>query len=180
MRGVNNYKRTEKERGEDLLLTIELRNKGFTFRQIAEHISSIRDYSLSFKQVHQSYAAAIKIKEPDELKKHREKGIELMDLIQDEAFDSWMKSKGIIKETTKKGTLNKGKAGEGNQIEKQEQIVKEMEGIGNPAYLAAIIKAEERKAKFLGTDAVKKIDVTSDGEKVKSVFKIGGKEIEFE
>lgn len=158
------YKRTEKERGEDLLLTIELKDKGYTFREIADYINSKRDYSITYVQVHKSYSAAIQISEPDEIAEHRRQGVELMELIKNEAFDSWNKSKGTVKETTKKGILNKGKGSSENSsnLERQEQTIKESESAGNPAYLATIIKAEERKSKFLGTDAKEEIsnDVT--------------------
>ena len=51
MRNDINYKRSENERGEDLLLTIDLRNKGYTFRGIADYINSIRDYSITYVQI---------------------------------------------------------------------------------------------------------------------------------
>lgn len=182
MKVIDNYKRSESERGEDLLLTIDLREKGFTFRQIAEHISNIRTYSITHIQVFNSYNSAVKVKDEDLAKEHREKGIRLMNLIQDEALDSWEKSKGTIKETTKKGILNKGKTGgeSGSNLERQEQTVKESESAGNPAYLATIIKAEERKSKFLGIDAPTKLANTDkDGNDKEGVFIIGGKEVKF-
>ena len=171
---MNNYKRTPNERSDDLLITIELKEKGYSFRKIADYISSIRSYNVTYRQLHISYRSAMKLdpenKEHKEIiNKHRNKGIERVELIIDEALDSWDKSKGQVKETIKKGVLNKGKGEESKDLERQEITEKIVDSAGNPAYLNVALKAEERKAKFLGTDAPtrneninKNIDMSDD------------------
>lgn len=156
---VENYKRTESERGEDLLLTMELKDKGYSFRDIANHITSQRDYSISHNQICLSYSAAMRLSPDDDrikeaIEQHRAKEVLITEFIKDEAVDSWNKSKGIIKETTKKGVLNKGdSSGEGKKIERQEVTEKTIDSAGNPAYLALALKASERKARLLGLDS---------------------------
>jgi hypothetical protein len=60
--------------------------------------------------------------------------------------------------------------------EKEEALLKRM---SNVIRTADVNKADEILIKLLGLYEAEKIDITTDGEKVRNVFMIGGKEVEF-
>ena len=60
--------------------------------------------------------------------------------------------------------------------EKEEELLKRM---SNVIRTADVNKADEILIKMLGLFEPEKLDVTSEGEEIKNVFMIGGKEVKF-
>ena len=143
-------KRTRQQTAADMAYIEHEVVRGKTFKTIAEELSAMRTYKLSRQQVCYDYKRIAAIWRTEMVADlHEAKQKDLLGLAAQEAelWASWEKSK---QEQTRHNAekVSGGKGGEHNRA----SIVRESQ-CGDVAYMEALLKIRERRAKILGFDA---------------------------
>lgn len=145
-------------------LIIEYMNQGLNWLEITSKINEQRPYRCSLQNYYLQYWRHMKHLTPDhDLSKHREKQLSEIQMLKDELFDSWAKSKGLVKKTTTKGVMN-DKGGDGDGLTRKEKMVQEWKEAGEASYLAQYIRLLERESKLLGMDSPEQHKITQTTE----------------
>ena len=159
------YKRTQKQRDQDLDLIVMYLKEKMTWRDIAERINEQRPYTCNFINYYQQYWSSISegVDKVD-LDQERARQLAEVQMVKQELFDSWQRSKGIVTRTTTKGSVF-GDAGNESEISAKERTIQEWDAAGETAYLTQYIKLMEREAKIWGSDAPERKEVVKTTEK---------------
>lgn len=157
-------KRTEDQRESDYTLIAELLGKKNSITEIHKQVNASRDglYSISrsqivydIRQLEKRWAAAISTKTMMEWKA---KELHTIELLEAEAMEAWERSKREGQSMT--GDINDTGASVGGRR------VTRVRRDGDPRWIEAMIKLQERKARLLGLDAPIRLDASVKADEV--------------
>ena len=135
---------------------VQLRLEGRTLQEIATELG----YAVRSSARFAIFRGMERLSPPENLESLRAIEVARTYEVEHEAWEQWYRStEDAVKESTKT------RAGDDETGEVVTETTRTVEGqAGNPALLAAIVKAMERRAKLLGLDAPEKIDVNTKTE----------------
>lgn len=156
------YKRTPKQRQQDLKLIFQYRKEGKNWIEVRDLINGQRDYHCSFINYYHQYQREINKGLPDiDIEEEKRKQLAEIQLLKEELFSSWHMSKGVVKKTTTKGVASD--KGDNEGLSRRERTVQEWREAGAAQYLATYVKLLEKESRLLGLDAAEKKEVNLTG-----------------
>ena len=160
------HKRTQKQILDDMEIVEDMWVKGHSQREIAEHISSIRPYTISREQIRyemQRMNKTLKTRQIRAPAVSKAQALRRCDFIYRTAYEAYLKST----EPSQSIRREFGGEGEGEGTkEKLSKTVRESEKreAGNPQFLALMLKVEEHRARLEGTMAPTKGEISATTE----------------
>lgn len=154
-------RRKKAERELDLVLIAEMYVKNNSVRFIAEHINSIRSYTVSFKTIANDIQEILRewsAKKESMISSHVAIELEKSLIRERKLWDAWEKSESVQKRTQVK---KKGKANDSpDAIEMHKS---EEDGTGNYKFIELMQKESDFRCKLLGSFAPTKVDADVTG-----------------
>jgi len=168
--GGTQAKRSKDQRRLDLAIEMELHLKGHTLQMIADHIASIRPYTLSNVQIWtdlRKVQAEWKEQAIDSFDTKVRKELASIDLQLREAYHAYYLSKQDSEKIHRKKLLTgKSKGKKGNLTTVEENKYVEGHAPGDPRWMDVIIKLRQQRMQIEGMIVNKNSNTTPDGQQL--------------
>ena len=156
-------KRNETEIKRDRALITELYVKGWSFRKIAAHINSIREYSLSSQMIFYDMEQVRKEwrdRRDAAIDDHIAQELAKLDAVEYEAWEAWERSQKDAETIMKKTSYADENLSDDAKVFPLEIVHKRAGRIGDPRYLAIIKDCTVERRRLMGLDKPTKHDHT--------------------
>lgn len=164
-------KRTKEQQEYDVAFCSNLFLRGYTYREIADRLNAdltarSAGYTVTFQQVFYDLKQCLiewKRERMDNIDDYITQELHKLDKIEVELWAEWEKSKECRKRTKNRQSSRPKKITTEHEIATDYYGYNETTSetsVGNPKFLALLLKVQQRRAKMLGFDSPVKIDVS--------------------
>ena len=159
------HKRTRLQRELDLEVIGKMLGKKKSHQEIAAWIGEHRPYHISRQQIEYDISALHKrwiAKHLVPLPEAKARELEFIEHLEDEAFAAWEASK--LPSQSTRIEMEEAEVKDGKKMAVPVRTIRESKkNVGDPSFLAVLIKLSERRAKIRGLDAPVKADIKLEG-----------------